>query len=37
MKTVLNEEKTAAVEKTFRKIFKREKINVDEKRKKKML
>ncbi len=32
-KTVLNEEKTAAAERTFRKTFKREKIDVDEKKK----
>jgi len=37
MKTVLGKEKTAAAERTFRKIFKREKIDVDEKKKKKML
>jgi len=34
MKTVLNEEKTAAAERTFKKTFKREKIDVDEKKKK---
>jgi len=33
MKTVLDEEKTAAAERTFRKIFKREKTDIDEKRK----
>jgi len=33
MKTVLDEEKTAAAERTFRKTFKREKIDVDEKKK----
>ncbi len=33
-KTVLGEEKTAAAERTFRKTFKKEKIDVDEKRKK---
>ncbi len=33
MKTVLNEEKTAAAERTFRKTFKREKTDVDEKKK----
>ncbi len=33
MKTVLGEEKTAVVEKTFKKIFKREKTNVDGKKK----
>jgi len=32
-KTVLDEEKTAAAERTFRKTFKEEKIDVDEKRK----
>ncbi len=32
-KTVLDEEKTAAAERIFRKTFKREKINVDEKKK----
>jgi len=32
-KTVSDEEKTAAAERTFRKIFKEEKIDVDEKRK----
>ncbi len=37
MKTVLGKEKTAAAERTFRKIFKREKIDVDEKKKKIML
>ncbi len=36
-KTVLGEEKTAAAERTFRKTFKKEKIDVDEKRKKIML
>jgi len=35
MKIVLDEEKRAVVERTFRKIFKREKTDVDEKRKKK--
>jgi len=34
MKTVLGREKTAAVERTFRKTFKREKTDADEKRKK---
>ncbi len=34
MKTVLNEEKTAAAERIFKKIFKREKTDVDEKKKK---
>ena len=33
IKTVLGEEKTAAVKRIFRKIFKREKIDVDEKKK----
>jgi len=33
MKTVLGEEKTAAAERTFRKAFKREKTDVDEKKK----
>jgi len=33
MKTVLGEEKTAAAERTFRKTFKKEKTDVDEKRK----
>ncbi len=33
MKTVSDEEKTAVAERTFRKIFKREKIDVDEKKK----
>ncbi len=33
MKTVLGREKTAAVKRTFRKTFKREKIDVDEKKK----
>jgi len=33
MKTVLGREKTAAVERTFRKIFKKEKTDVDEKKK----
>ncbi len=33
MKTVLDKEKTAAVKRTFRKTFKREKIDVDEKKK----
>jgi len=33
-KTVLNEEKTAVAERTFRKILKKEKIDVNEKRKK---
>ena len=32
-KTVLDEEKTAAAERTFRKTFKREKTDVDEKKK----
>ncbi len=36
-KTVLNEEKTAAAEKTFKKTFKKEKTDVDEKKKKIML
>ncbi len=36
-KIVLNEEKTAAAERTFRKIFKKEKTDVDEKKKKIML
>ena len=34
MKTVLGEEKTAAAERTFRKTFKKEKTDVDEKKKK---
>ncbi len=34
MKTVLDEEKTAAVKRTFRKILKREKTDVDKKKKK---
>ncbi len=33
MKTVLDEEKTAAAERTFRKTFKKEKTDVDEKKK----
>ena len=33
IKTVLNEEKTAAAERIFKKTFKKEKIDVDEKRK----
>jgi len=33
MKTVSGREKTAAVERTFRKTFKKEKIDVDEKKK----
>ncbi len=33
-KTVLDEEKTAAAERIFRKTFKREKIDVDKKKKK---
>jgi len=33
MKTVLNEEKTAAAERIFRKIFKKEKTDVDKKKK----
>ncbi len=33
MKTVSDREKTAAVERTFRKTFKKEKINIDEKKK----
>jgi len=37
MKTVLDEEKTAAVKRTFRKILKREKTDVDKKKKKIML
>ena len=37
MKTVLSREKTAAVERIFRKILKREKTDVDEKKKKIML
>ena len=37
IKTVLNEEKTAAAEKTFKKTFKKEKTDVDEKKKKIML
>ncbi len=36
-KTVLGREKTAAVERTFRKIFKKEKVDVDKKKKKIML
>jgi len=36
-KTVSGEEKTAAAERIFRKTFKREKIDVDKKKKKKML
>jgi len=32
-KTVLDKEKTAAAERTFRKTFKKEKIDVDEKKK----
>jgi len=32
-KTVLNREKTAAVKKTFRKTFKREKTDINEKKK----
>ncbi len=36
-KTVLDEEKTAAAERIFRKTFKREKIDVDKKKKKIML
>jgi len=34
MKTVLGEEKTAAAERTFRKTLKKEKTDVDEKKKK---
>jgi len=34
MKTVLGREKTAVVERTFRKTFKKEKTDVDEKKKK---
>jgi len=34
MKTVLNEVKTVAAERIFKKIFKREKTDVDEKKKK---
>ncbi len=34
MKTVLGEEKTAVAERTFRKTFKKEKTDVDEKKKK---
>ncbi len=34
MKTVLGKEKTAAAERTFRKILKREKTDVDKKKKK---
>jgi len=34
MKTVLDEEKTAAAERTFRKIFKNEKTDADKKKKK---
>ncbi len=37
MKTVLGEEKTAVAERTFRKTFKKEKTDVDEKKKKIML
>jgi len=37
MKTVLGKEKTAAAERTFRKILKREKTDVDKKKKKIML
>ena len=33
MKIVLDEEKTAVAERTFRKTFKKEKINVDKKKK----
>ena len=33
MKNVLNEEKTAAAERIFRKTFKKEKIDVDEEKK----
>jgi len=33
MKTVSDREKTAAVERIFRKTFKKEKINIDEKKK----
>ncbi len=33
MKTVSDEEKTAAAERTFRKTFKKEKIDIDEKKK----
>jgi len=33
MKTVLNEEKTATAERTFRKTFKKEKTDIDKKRK----
>ncbi len=33
MKTVLDEEKTVGAERIFRKIFKKEKIDVDEKKK----
>jgi len=33
MKTVLGKEKTAVAEKTFRKTFKKEKTDVDEKKK----
>jgi len=32
-KTLLNEEKTAAAERTFRKIFKKEKIDINKKKK----
>jgi len=32
-KTILDKEKTAAAERTFRKTFKREKIDIDEKKK----
>ncbi len=35
MKTVLGEEKIAVAERTFRKTFKREKTDIDEKKKKK--
>jgi len=34
MKTVLGEEKTAAAERILRKIFKKEKTDIDEKKKK---
>jgi len=37
MKTVLGEEKIAVAERTFRKTFKREKTDIDEKKKKIML
>ncbi len=33
MKTVLNEEKTAAAERIFKKIFKRKKTDIDKKKK----